>query len=205
MRAPLATAIAIAIGLIVLLGYFLPLPALQQIRALLLGWGVILAGVATLVGILNLLRVHWQKMQTAQGANPYSVILLLAFLLTFFAGLWLTPASPLFQNAVLAVILPVEISLLAIVAISLAYAGLRLLQQRRGMMVFVFLFSSLFFLFILSGAGTGLQNTPLVGGLFAFVGRLPLAGARGILLGIALGTLTTGLRILMGADRPYSG
>ena len=34
---------------------------------------------------------------------------------------------------------------------------------------------------------------------------LPVAGARGILLGIALGSLTAGLRILMGADRPYSG
>ena len=31
------------------------------------------------------------------------------------------------------------------------------------------------------------------------------AGARGILLGIALGTIATGLRILMGTDRPYSG
>jgi len=30
-------------------------------------------------------------------------------------------------------------------------------------------------------------------------------GARGILLGVALGTLTTGLRILFGADRPYGG
>jgi hypothetical protein len=31
------------------------------------------------------------------------------------------------------------------------------------------------------------------------------AGARGILLGVALGTLTTGLRVLFGADRLYGG
>jgi hypothetical protein len=31
------------------------------------------------------------------------------------------------------------------------------------------------------------------------------AGARGILLGVALGTLTTGLRILFGTDLPYKG
>jgi hypothetical protein len=30
-----------------------------------------------------------------------------------------------------------------------------------------------------------------------------LAGVRGILLGVALGTIATGLRILLGADRPY--
>jgi len=31
------------------------------------------------------------------------------------------------------------------------------------------------------------------------------SGARGLLLGVALGTLTTGLRILFGADRPFGG
>jgi hypothetical protein len=30
-----------------------------------------------------------------------------------------------------------------------------------------------------------------------------LAGARGILLGVALGTVATGLRVLLGLDRPY--
>jgi hypothetical protein len=34
---------------------------------------------------------------------------------------------------------------------------------------------------------------------------LPLAGARGLLLGIGLASLTAGLRILFGADRPYDG
>ena len=31
-----------------------------------------------------------------------------------------------------------------------------------------------------------------------------LAGMRGILLGVALGTLATGLRVLLGVDRPYA-
>jgi uncharacterized membrane protein len=30
-----------------------------------------------------------------------------------------------------------------------------------------------------------------------------LAGVRGILMGVALGTIATGLRVLIGADRPY--
>lgn len=31
-----------------------------------------------------------------------------------------------------------------------------------------------------------------------------LAGVRGILLGVALGTIATGLRVLVGTDRPYT-
>ncbi len=30
-----------------------------------------------------------------------------------------------------------------------------------------------------------------------------LSGARGVLLGVALGTAATGLRVLLGIDRPY--
>ena len=30
-------------------------------------------------------------------------------------------------------------------------------------------------------------------------------GSRGILIGVALGALTTGLRVLFGVDRPYGG
>jgi hypothetical protein len=32
-----------------------------------------------------------------------------------------------------------------------------------------------------------------------------LGGARGILIGVALGTLMTGLRVLFAIDRPYGG
>jgi hypothetical protein len=47
---------------------------------------------------------------------------------------------------------------------------------------------------------------PLVGNLRTWIVQVPsVGGARGILLGVALGTIATGLRILMGSDRPYGG
>ena len=36
-------------------------------------------------------------------------------------------------------------------------------------------------------------------------GAVAEGGARGLLIGIALGTLLTGLRVLFGMDRPYGG
>ena len=36
-------------------------------------------------------------------------------------------------------------------------------------------------------------------------GMFSRGGARGLLIGIALGTLLTGLRVLFGVDRPYGG
>ena len=205
MRAPLAAAVAIAMGVIVLAGYFAPQALLQDARSLLLGWGVTLVGIAGLVGIANLVLVHWRKMRRSGGKDLYSPALIMAFLLTFAAGIWFTPAHPQYQRIVTAIQVPVETSLLALLAVTLAFASLRLVQRRGGWMPVVFLASALAFLLLASGILPIKAETPVLGSLFTFIHRLPLAGARGILLGIALGSITTGLRVLLGADRPYSG
>jgi hypothetical protein len=53
-----------------------------------------------------------------------------------------------------------------------------------------------------------LGQVPLWGALTTFkewiLGVPSMASARGILLGVALGTVATGLRVLLGIDRPYS-
>jgi hypothetical protein len=132
-------------------------------------------------------------------------VLILAFLVTFAAGVVLTPADPRFQKVVTAIQAPVEISLMAVVAVVLSLAGLRLIQHRKDGMAIVFLASAILFLLLGSGwLPAGIPGT-LYGSLVGFIHNLPLAGARGILLGVALGSLAAGVRILLGTDRPYSG
>lgn len=205
MRAPIITVIAISVGLIILLGYFVPLPLLQDLRLVFLGWGVILVGVATLLGVVNLILVHVRKIQDAKAGGFLSFLLVAAFAVSLGLGLWLTPADPNYQQVVNAIQVPLETSLMAMLAVVLAYTGLRLLRRGRDLLSIVFLFSTLIFLILGSGLLPYLENVPLLPGLIAFIRRLPLAGARGILLGVALGSITTGLRILIGTDRPYSG
>lgn len=205
MKAPLATAVAILVGLLVLLGYFVPVPFLVQLRTLLLGWAVILVAVATVVGILNLFQVHWRKVARKTGRDLYSLVFLLAFVATVVAGVVLGPASPDFQQALLSIQVPAESSLMALLAIVLAYASLRLLQRRRGGLAIMFVFSAVIFLLLGSGLLTSVATVSPVKEIIAVLNRLPVAGARGILLGIALGSLVAGIRVLMGADRPYRG
>jgi hypothetical protein len=69
----------------------------------------------------------------------------------------------------------------------------------------VFFISVLLFLLLNSGLLTSQVGNPIIDQLLAALRLLPVAGGRGILLGIALGSLMAGLRILLGADRPYSG
>ena len=206
MRAPLATGVAMVVGLFILLGYFIPYPPLQNGRALLLSWAVTLAGVALLVGVANLVGTHWRKLVGARRERDYySLFLILAFFVTCITGIILTPSSTLFQKAVTAIQAPVETSLMAILSITLAYASLRLFQKRRDVSSFVFIISIFVFLILGSGLFSFLGSASYLGNFIGLLQQIPLAGGRGILLGIALGTITAGLRILFGSDRPYRG
>jgi hypothetical protein len=203
MKAPVTTAVAILTGLLVLLGYIVP--ALQPVQAIVLGWAIVLVGVAAVIGIINLVVVHVHKATQPPKRDPFSMVFLVAFLLTLAAAAVLEPSSPEFQRIMLAIQVPVESSLMALLAVVLAFTSLRLLQRRKGTLSILFLISAVLFLILGSGFLTSTDLPSPIKEIIAFANRLPSAGGRGILLGIALGSLTAGLRVLLGADRPYRG
>lgn len=212
MRAPVATALAIAFGLIVLLGYFVPagqtaLFSVVEIRSLIVGGAVTLAGFATLVAVFSLVRTHWQKLRALRNPDRYSFFMLTGFFFAFGYGVYAYVFEPGamvdFHQLINAVLVPVETSLMAVLVVVLSLAVFRLFQRRRGILAVSFLLSGLVFLLFNSGLLHGLVEFPEW--LLEVIHLLPIAGGRGILLGIALGSIMAGLRILFGAERPYSG
>jgi len=200
-----APAIAIAVGMLVLLGYFLPNSALSGLRIILVQWAVILSGAAVFVGVINLLSVHFKKIRQQEKGKVYSLLLIISLLVTLILGILLGPNSLIVTSIFNAVILPVETSLMAVMAVTLIYAGIRLLRHRNDLMAFVFLSISL--IVMLGSAPLPFFTIPFVGDFVRpiIVSVFATGGARGILIGVALGTLFTGLRVLIGADRPYGG
>jgi len=213
MRAPLAAGVAIGFGLLVLAGYIVPpgFPGhdlLNDVRSILVGWAAILAGVAALVGILNLFQTHLGRLTAKKNPDYYSLIVVVGFLATVGYGVYeryTTPSDPQFGQAVLAVQVPVETALMGMLAVTLTFASVRLFQRRKGLLAGVFIISALFFLLLGSGLLAPLREVAVLSSLLDLAARLPVAGGRGSLIGIALGSLTAGLRVLLGADRPYSG
>ena len=204
MKSPFATAIAIGFGLVVLAGYFLQ-PLLSSLMSVLVGWAVILGAVAGLVGILNLLIVHWNKIRLGNKGYMYSIITVVAFIFTLLGGIILGPSNSQFKQVVTSVMLPIEASFMALLAITLAYTSIRLLRQRGINLLSVsFAISAVAFLLLNLGF-LNIGGSTVMSGVAEVMNRLPMAGARGILLGVALGSLTAGLRILIGTDRPYGG
>lgn len=209
--------IAIAAGLLVLLSSLFP-GALTfsyrgrptNLRDILVEWAVIVASFSFLLGLLNLLRVHSARVRRRQGGGFHSLVLLLAAvvsailsLLSIFGGMAEQAAGWLFDY----VISPLGASLAALVVFTLAMAAFRLLHVRRDekarAAVFVFVVAVVLLSSpppILLERGGGLSVVGLRDWIVSVFG---LAGMRGVLLGIALGTVITALRVLWpaGTDR----
>ncbi len=203
MKSPLSTFVAITIGLIVLIGTLLPLSIFGNIRLVFLDWAIIISSFAILIAIVNLLIIHWKKLFSESRNDIYSIFFIVGFTFVFILGLIFSPKNQLFQNLSTTVILSVEFSLMALLSISLAFACFKLLQVKRNVLGVVFAISTIVFLFTLSGILSFGNNIPFIKSILTIVNQLPLAGARGILLGISFGGIITGLRVLLGFDRPY--
>lgn len=196
-------AFAIASGLIVLLGYFFPIQPLSQLRLVLTDWAIVIAGFSVLIGIFNLIAVQMEKIRTRQKGSVFGALLVVSLIFTFGIGLILGPEDPFMRLAVDAVIVPVESALMAILAVTLIYASIRLLRRRVDLMSVLFLLVAVLFLLAIMPTPFG----PIPGDqlILDVTGMFSRGGARGLLIGIALGTLLTGLRVLFGIDRPYGG
>ncbi|MBI9049444.1 MAG: hypothetical protein JEZ00_08490 [Anaerolineaceae bacterium] len=205
MKSPVSTAIAIGVGFMVLLGTILPIPILSSIREALVNWAVIIAGVGALVAIVHFVRLHIRKVSQTRERDGYSFLLIIAFMGTFLFGVFYTPADIYFRPIVTSILMPIETSLLALLAFSLALAVFQVVRKRRGFSTLLFLISLIFFLLYFSNGLPVQSQIPALRQGLLFLERLPIAGARGLILGIALGSLVTGIRILLGMDRPYQG
>ncbi|MBM3128998.1 MAG: hypothetical protein FJ009_10315 [Chloroflexi bacterium] len=195
----LATSVAIAVGLITLLDYFFDVPILDALGVAFRQWTIILTAFALLLGVINLLQVHLRRIIRRDEASAgYSLIVVVTATLVASAGLWFgLPSEPMtwvFEN----LYVPLQGAFFALVAFFLATAAYRALRARNLETTWMLIAA----LVVLLG------QTPLLGVLTdarEWVLNVPsTAGVRGILIGVALGTLATALRLLIGMDRPYS-
>jgi hypothetical protein len=205
LKRTLPAVVAIAVGIFVLLALFTSYEILDVIGTYFINTAVIIAAFALFLGVLNVLRVHARKIRERRGGGLYSLVLIAAMLLVLLVGLPPLPDQPsgpsqpviqwIFQN----VQAPIQAALSALLVFFLVTAAYRLLTVRNlesAVMLIVAL------LVLVGQVTVGLL--PLLPKVKDWILDVPaMAGVRGILLGVALGALLTGIRLLLGVERPY--
>ncbi len=205
-RGLLPVAIAISVGLLTLAALLVPLP---EISDLILGWVGFLATIALILGVLNLFAVHTSRL--IKG-NLYSLVLVLSMALMFALAITDSDLVGLTDNALTTAfnwaLVPLESALASLLAFFLLFSGFQLFKRQRNVWSLLFLLTAV--LMLMSNVFTMSGRLPQNISAFFISLRANIqaivvtAGMRGILIGVALGTITLSIRLLTGIDRPYN-
>jgi hypothetical protein len=194
----LTSAIAIGIGIATLIGLLSGTGFFAASTNFFLQLATITVATTIIIGIINLLSVHLRRILGRQRGWIYSIALVLSTLLVL--TLWLTDSDEANMALLEGVQVSIESALAGLLLFALVYGAYRLMSQRVTWAAMLF---TLALVIILIGA----LPLPEVGALAQireWLLAVPVsAGARGILLGIALATVVTGIRVLIGQERSY--
>ncbi len=199
----LPVAIAIAFGILTLIGLLL---SLSNLTDAFLSWATFLAAVALLLGVVNLFSVHLSRMLIKR--NMYSGVLAISLLATIALGV--TDGMGI-TNGMLDFVFkwvqaPLEAALASLLAFFLLFTGVRLLKERRTIWSVLFLGTAVILLLLAALAALlppSIQSTlSMIEGLIQEV--FVMSAVRGVLIGVALGVILLSMRVLIGVERPYN-
>jgi len=208
----LAILIAGVAGLIVLLDFAGAGGPLATLAAVLVDWAAVITAVGLLLGVLSVTGSHVQRVRARNADWPYSLILIAGLLVMIVAGIFFplpgragivlprSLAEVPIRTVFRALYEPVASSLLALLAFFSLSAALRALGRGSAEAIVIVSVAALALVAqlppvtALPGVGATLQW---------FNDYVALAGARGLVIGSAIGAFVAGLRVLLGFDTPY--
>ena len=197
--------IAILFGWLTIMGLLFNLPVVNN---LVLGWAAFLVAAALLLGVLNLFVVHLNRL--IKGRSGYSLVLLLSMLGVFLIAFLdsRNANSGLLDSYFTWVQAPLEAALASLLAFFLLFAGFQLLKRQRTVWSIIFMITAVLVLVADSILIINLLPAPVNDIFFQIQDVIRnivvVAGMRGLLIGVALGTVTLAVRMLIGLERPYN-
>lgn len=196
-----STAIAVSVGLIVLLDMLTDLRLFNGVAPLLIEYALIITVFALMLGVLNVLSVHLQRVRDQTPGWIYSMVLVVTTFFLIVVGLISGPQGLIIEWSFTNILLPLQsafFSLLAFFLLSVAYRAIRI----NSIESLLFVGSAV--IIILGTTPLGRLLGPFVVEVKEFLLAAPAtAGARGLLFGIALGTVVTGLRLIFDGRRYF--
>jgi len=203
------------IGVAYVVQYFVPHPPFSGLQNLLSDWVSIIAAFAIWLGALNLMKVSGNTVYRRARGWPYATIIIASFFVTVVVGFFLsggarfqepgTPFDWIYQN----VYNPLSATMFGVLAFYVASAAYRAFRAR-NLQASLLLIAG--FLVMLGRVPVGDMLTGFLpegyrlSDLSDWIMNVPnTAGQRAIMIGIALGTVSTSLRLILGIERSHLG
>ena len=200
-----------AIGLFMILSFFVPhqavsVPAdfLQQSAVIVVAFGIVLGGA-------NLLRVNLEAVRKRQAGWPYRLVLIAGLLVMVLVGLIegrdfqaAGTRSTWIYDQVYSPMSSAMFALLAFFVASAAFRAFRIRTPEAGLLALAAFLVMLGRVPLGNALTAWLPEDLRLGAVAEWILRVPQNAAnRAILIGAALGVMATGLRVILGIERSY--
>jgi len=199
-----ASAILLVVSLAILFDFAFRNPALQSLATDLNNWAVVVGAFALGIGAYSLILRHGGIIAKKRSMWPYSLLLLVTMLVFVVTGLITgSITSPQYNWIYSTFVMPVSSTLYGMNAFFIASASYRAFKAR-SWEALVLLVSAIFLMLKNAPIGGVISPVlPQIGGvIWDFAGA---TGMRALLIGIGIGTLALGLRVIIGQEKTPLG
>ena len=203
-------------GTFMFVQYFVPHQAGVVGYEMLLEWLRIIGAFAMILGVASLFRSNWDKIRRRQHDYGYAIVTLVCFVVMVYVGiihpsgeqtvwqrLWDPEDGPAFQWLFSNVMVPLDATMFSLLAFFIASAAYRTFRARTPEAT-ILLVSAI--IVMLGRVPIGELISTRMPDVYEWFMMVPtVAGKRGILFGVALGSIATSLRIILGIERSHLG
>jgi len=199
-----------------LVQFFIPHAAFNSVYKGILAWGRVIGVFALVIGVGALIRLHYWRIVRQSAGWGYSIVVFVGIVTAALAGIIGGPRGSLYVWIFDSMFDPLDATMFSLLAFFMASAAYRAFRART-------LEASL----LLAVAVIVMLGRVPIGGFLwqhiapqALVDRVPffpeqitewimsapnMAARRGIMIGAALGAISTSLKIILGVERSYLG
>nr|MBN2277479.1 hypothetical protein [candidate division Zixibacteria bacterium] len=221
MRREIPLIITAVVGFVYVIQYFIPHYPFNNLNGWFSDWFSIIGACAIWLGALNLMRISFDKVYKKRRDWGYSIIIILSFALIvvigFGGGRDFRDLGTNFDWLYRFIYTPLSATMFALLAFFVASASYRAFRARN--LEASLLLVAAFFVMIgrvpvgdaLVTKVAGLISLPIPDAVLPskiatwIMNYINAAGQRAIMIGIALGIVSTSLRVILGIERAHLG
>ena len=204
MRKEVPLIITFLAGAFFIADYFIPHAGFSNIAEQINGWTIIVIAFSYILGVANVARINLDQIQKGSKDKFYKIVLLVClFFMSMVGMVWGIKDGSVFDWFFLNVYYPMQSTMFALLAFYIASAAFRAFRIR-SIQAALLAITAVFVMIGRVPIGEAIWKD--FSNFSEWIMNVPqLAGKRAILIGAALGAISTGMKVIAGLERTHLG